>query len=169
MGLRDVVAKRRAEQAKPKTLAELRARKQAEKQPPPQPPKTLAELKRAKQAKRSARLDFRRGGVKYHNVQRVDAYWTVDVTNGDKTYTLHNKHGAWFYSRPERAGYLAEPVVVARALGTDLTQLAISQALTSRLERELKDRGIPTREQLLRQHEEEAKASRRKPRKTDDD
>jgi hypothetical protein len=172
MGLRDTVAKRRAERAKPKSLAELKARKamaELKTEKPPEPPKTLAELKRAKQAKKSARLDFRRGGVKYHNVQQIDGYWTIDVTNGDRTFTLHNKHGAWFYSRPNKPGYLAEPVAVARALGTDLSQLAITQALTSRLDRELKDRGIPTREERLRQREEEALAARRKARKTTDD
>jgi len=171
VGLRDVVAQRRAEREKPKTLAELRARKLAEKQPEPAPapPKTLAELKRAKQAKRSARLDFRRGGVKYHNVQQVDGYWMIDVTNGDKTFTLHNRHGAWYHDVVDGHGRMAEPVRVARALGTDLTQLAITQALMARLDRELKDRGIPTREQLLRQREEEALAARRKARKTSDD
>jgi len=180
MGLRDVVAQRRAERERPKTLAELRARKQAEqpeprpktlaelraskkKQAPPPKPKTLAEIKAAKQFKRSARLDFRRAGVKYHNVQQLNGYWTVDVSNGDKTFTLHNRHGAWYHDVGHE-GRMAEPVRVARALGVSLSQLEISQALSYRLDRELKDRGIPTREQLLRQHEEEAKASRRKKR-----
>ena len=174
MGLRDTVAKRRAERAKPKSLAELKARKaladlKTEKPPEPTAPKTLAELKRAKQAKKSARLDFRRGGVKYHNVRSVDGYWLIDVTNGDRTFTLHNRNGAWYHDLVDGHGRMAEPVNVARALGTDLTQLAISQALMARLDRELKDRGIPTREQLLRQREEEAAAARRKARKTSND
>jgi hypothetical protein len=163
MGLRDFVEKRRAEQ-KPKTLAELKARKDAEKRKP----RTLAELRKAKQAQRSAKYDFAVAGVKYHNVQKMDGYWTVDMTNGDKTYTLHNRHGAWFHD-VGHDGRMVEPVAVGRALGISDSQLDISMSLSRRLEREFRARGIPTREQLLRQHEEEAKASRRKTRKTSDD
>ena len=178
MGLRDVVAQRRAEQAKPKSLAELKARKQAEKTRPktlaelraakdkakPEKPKTLATLKQAKQAQRSSKLDFYRGGIKYHNVQQLDGYWTIDVSNGDKTYTLHNRHGAWFHSTGQERR-MVEPVAVARALGTDIGQLEISQALSARLARELKDRGILTREEQARKDEEDAKEARRLSRK----
>ena len=182
MGLRDVVAKRKAERERPKTLAELRASKQAE-----QRPKTLAELRAAKQkapdprknglaalrakkqAEKSSRLDFHMGGVRYHNVIDHGGWWSIDVSNGDKTYTLHNRCGAWMHDVQGRDGWMVEPVRVARALGTDITQLAISQALSERLEREMRDRGIPTREELLRQHEEEAKVQRRKRRKQDED
>jgi len=179
MGLRDVVAKRRAEQAKPKSLAELRARKQAEKDRP----KTLAELrasKRKPEAKPEARpktlaalkkskQDFSVAGVKYHNVQQMNGYWTIDMTNGDRTFTLHNRHGAWFHDLAHGEGKMTEPVNVGRALGIPDSQLAISEALQTRLDRELKARGIPTRAQLARQHEEEAKAARRKGHKTSDD
>ena len=162
MGLRDVVAKRKAERERPKTLAELRAQKKAASSNGKKP-KTLAELRARKQAQ-SSKLDFHVGGVRYHNVRNHGHWWSIDVSNGDTTYTLHNRHSAWFCDTGKE-GVMAEPVQVARALGTDLTQLAISQALSERLEREMRDRGIPTREELLRQHEEEAKAARRKRRK----
>lgn len=165
MGLRDVVAKRRAERAKPKSLAELKARKDAEKARP----KTLAELRKAKQREASKKHDFSIAGVKYHNVQHVDGYWTIDMTNGDKTFTLHNRHGAWYHDIEDGHGRMKEPVNVGRALGINDSQLDISQTLQLRLDRELRARGIPTREQLLRQREEEATAARRKARKTSDD
>jgi hypothetical protein len=140
---------------KPKSLAELRARKQAEVKHP-------RSLKEIKAAKASTKGDFSRGGLRYHNVRQQDNYWLIDVTNNDVTYTLHNRHGAWFHDIEGREGYMAEPVQVARALGTDITQLDISLTLSERLEKELRLRGIPTREQLVRQHEEEARANRRR-------
>ena len=183
MGLRDTVAKRRAERAKPKSLAELKARKalaDLKTEKPPERPKTLAELRASKQqakpktlaelkkAKRN-KLDIIIAGVKYHNVQQVDGYWTVDISNGDRTYTLHNRHGAWFHDLAHGNGRMAEPVNVGRALGISDSQLDISMTLSRRLELELRARGIPTREQLLRQREEEAAAARRKARKTSND
>jgi hypothetical protein len=140
---------------KPKSLAELRARKQQEVKLP-------RSLKQIKAAKASTKGDFSRGGLRYHNARPQDNYWLIDVTNNDITFTLHNRHGAWFHDIAGKDGHMAEPVQVARALGTDISQVDISVALADRLERELKVRGIPTREQLLRQQEEEAKAKRRK-------
>ena len=173
--LRDTIAKRRAEQSRPKTLAELRARKEKDKTNGTRP-KTLAELRARKQAgtvkrpktlaevkaeKNRTKGDFSRGGLRYHNARPEHNYWLIDVTNNDITFTLHNRHGAWFHDVGQDR-HMAEPVQVARALGTDISQLDISLALSDRLERELKVRGIPTREQLARQHEEEARAARRK-------
>jgi hypothetical protein len=183
VGLRDVVAKRKAERERPKTLAELRAAKK-ESSNNHDKPKSLAELRKRKQAVKPPRSsglaalreskqrtpkrskdDFHRAGVRFHNVQQYDGYWTVDVSNGDKTFTLHNKHGAWYHDVQGRDRYMVEPVTVARALGTDMSQLEITQSVIHRLELELKARGLPTREQLLRQREEEAKQQRRKQRK----
>lgn len=172
MGLRDTIAKRKAEREKPKTMAELRARKKtnsnhdkpktlaelrARKQPVKRP-KTLAEVKAEKARTKG---DFTRGGLRYHNARPEHNYWLIDVTNNDVTFTLHNRHGAWLHDVGQDR-HMAEPVQVARALGTDMSQLAISTALSDRLDIELKVRGIPTREQALRQREEEAKAQRRK-------
>ena len=64
---------------------------------------------------------------------------------------------------------MVEPVRVARALGTDLTQLEISQNLSARLERELRSGASRPDEELLRQHEEEAKVSAAAQQARDDD
>jgi hypothetical protein len=164
MGLRDVVQKRRDER-KPKTLAELRAMKQA--QPPPAVVRTngLAALRASKRAKLSSKLDFHRAGLRYHNVQQIHGYWTIDVSNGDRTYTMHNRYGAWYHdiAGSER---MAEPVKVARALGTEVSQLDMSLALQARLHEELKDRGIPTHAEIIQQHDEEAKKKRKQSRKS---
>ena len=168
--LREIRERRAKQQGKP-SLAELRARKQEEKTQT----NGLAALRERKrmqkqsQPAKKSKADFNLSGVRFHNVQQYDGYWTIDVSNGDKTYTLHNRCGAWFHDINGRDGYMAEPVQVAKALGTGMTQIEISQALMSRLDAELKLRGIPTREQALRQREEEAKISRRKNRKHDDD
>jgi hypothetical protein len=181
--LRDTIAKRRAERERPKTLAELRARKEKDKTNGTRP-KTLAELRARKQAttvkrpktlaevkaeKNRTKGDFTRGGLRYHNARLHDGYWLIDVTNNDITFTLHNRHSAWFHDVQGRDRHMAEPVQVARALGTDISQLDISLALCERLDRELKLRGLPTREQLVRQHEEEARAARRKAKKHSED
>ena len=151
------IRERRAKQQKP-SLADLRARKQEQKAKS----NGLAALRERKQMKKSAKNDFSMDGLKFHNVQQMNGYWTIDITNGDKTLTLHNRHGAWFHDYGQN-GAMKEPVVAARMLGvTGVDQIEICQSLMARLERELKARGIPTREQLIRQHEEEAKATRRK-------
>jgi hypothetical protein len=143
MGLRDIVDKRRAERERPKSLRELRERKQAERQKQADPRTNgLAALRKSKLAKQSSKLDFTQGGLRYHNVQQQNGWWTVDVSNNDRTYTLHNRHGAWFHNVEGHEGRMVEPVRVARALGTNVGQLEISQALIERLERELKMRGL---------------------------
>ena len=149
MGLKDVVAKRKAERERPKTLAELRAAKQQKPKP-----KTLAELRKAKvkQAQASSKLDFHRGGILYHNVRQMNGHWYIDVSNGDKTYTMHNRCGSWMHDVDGREGWMKEPAWVARALGTDLGQLPIAQALIHRLEIE------PRMIELRRQRAEAAKA-----------
>lgn len=143
--LREIQARRRQ---KP-SLAELRERKQQQK-----PQKGLATLRKRKQMEQSGKRDFSIYGVRYHNPQQVGGYWTIDVTNGDDTFTLHNRHGCWMYSLPENNGRMKEPVAVARMLGINMGQVEMAQNLTERLEREQRARGIPTRQQLLRQHED---------------
>jgi hypothetical protein len=158
------IRERRANKKKP-SLADLRARKQEQKAQT----NGLAALRARKQKKRSSKNDFIIDGLKFHNAQPVNGYWTVDITNGDRTLTLHNRYGAWMHDVQGRSGYMKEPVVAARMLGvTGVSQLDICQSLSARLEREMRARGIPTREQLLRQREEAAAAERRKKRKTKD-
>jgi hypothetical protein len=163
MGLRDVVQKRRDER-KPKTLAELRAMKQTA-PPPTVRTNGLAALRASKQAKKSSKLDFHRAGLRYHNVQQINGYWTIDVSNGDRTFTMHNRFKAWYHN-VTGSDRMAEPVQVARALGTQVSQLDISSALQARLYVELKDRGIPTPAELVHQRDEEAKAKRKQSRKS---
>jgi hypothetical protein len=162
------IRERRAKQQKP-SLADLRARKQEQKAEG----NGLAALRARKrlqkqQPTKRSKQDFAISGVRFHNVQQMPGYWTIDVSNGDQTYTLHNRHGAWFHDIDHSGGRMAEPVRVAIALGTGMGQLEISQALTARLEAELKARGIPTREQRMRIREQEEAAKRRKNRNKDD-
>jgi|SRR3954447_5769755 hypothetical protein len=150
----------RERRAKKSTLAELRARKQAQKTNS----KGLEALRKRKQQQRSSKHDFMRDGLRYHNVQQIDGYWMIDVSNNDKTYTLHNRYGSWMHD-VWGSEKMAEPVQVARALGTNLGQLEISQALLDRLDVELRARGLPNRAQRVRQREEEQTKQRRQNRK----
>ena len=52
---------------------------------------------------------------------------------------------------------MAEPARVAKSLGVDMGQLEMSQNIMHRLELELRDRGIPTRDQRRRMREKDAK------------
>ena len=120
------------------------------------------------QGPKISKQDFRRGGLLYHNVHHVNGYWTVDITNNDVTYTMHNRHGSWMHNIEGHDGYMKEPAAVARMLGTNLGQQEIAENLIERVQREMKALGIPTREELLRQREEEAKTARRRKRQQSD-
>jgi hypothetical protein len=170
MGLKDVVAQRQKERKKPKTLAELRAQKQAMviAPLPEKPDNSIAGIRARKLAAASAKRDFTRGGLRYHNVVQENGYWKIDVSNNDKSFTLHNRYGSWMHSVPEREGWMKEPAWVALALGTSVSQIDMALALIDRVEIEMRARGIPTHDEILRQREEQAKAERRKKRKKDD-
>jgi hypothetical protein len=169
MGLRDVVAQRQKERKKPKTLAELRAQKQAMAivPLPEKPDNSLAGVKARKLAAASAKRDFTIGGLRYHNVVQENGYWKIDVSNNDITYTMHNRYGSWMHSLSDREGYMKEPAWVALALGTSVSQVDMARSLIARVEIEMKARGIPTHEEILRQREEAEKAERRKKRSKD--
>ena len=130
MSMRDIIAKRRAERsngAVPKKhgLAALREAKQAEK---------------TKQVK--SKLDFSLGGVRFHGAvvhSKEGRPWgTVLMSNGDKTFEFHNRHGSWMCNIGAEGGRMAEPAAVARVLGTGMGQLEVSQALMSRFNAEVK-------------------------------
>jgi hypothetical protein len=70
-------------------------------------------------------------------------YGTVDVTNGDQTYTLHNRYGSWMHDVWNGNGAAAEPARVAAWLGIIMSQAEMGQKLTQRFEAELKKQGIP--------------------------
>jgi hypothetical protein len=173
MGLRDVRDKRRKErerQERPRTLAELRARKQAMViVPAPEPiDNSLAGMKKRKLAAAAAKRDFTSGGLRYGNVVQENGYWKIDVSNNDISYTMHNRYGSWMHDVEGRSGYMKEPAWVARALGTSVGQIEMAQNLIARVEVEMKARGIPTHEERLRMKEEAEKEERRKKRKKDD-
>ena len=159
MGLREAREKAAARQApKPKgALAGLRAKRVNGSDPKPKG--ALAALAKKKKrgpalaglrAKRqmSSQQDFRDGGITYHNCrikpERLnDRPWgTVDVSNGDITFTFHNRHGAWFHDVPGKDGYMKEPV-----------NFEITRNIQRRWDRELKAQGIPTATELRAQRE----------------
>lgn len=169
VSLRDVAAQRKAERennGKLHGIAAIRAQKQEAREG------GLAALRQ--QRKMSSKLDFTIDGIRYHNAHihnRDDRPWgTISVSNGDKTYELHNRYGSWMCNL-DGDRHMAEPAAVARALGISMThpQLEVSQALTERYYRELKAQGVPTPEERIRQREEEARKQRRSNRNTNDD
>lgn len=87
---------------------------------------------------------------------------TVDVTNGNMTYTLHNRYGSWAHDVWHGDGSMAEPARVAAWLGITMSQLEMGQALSRRFELELKKQGIPTlHQQRIRLEAEAAEARKR--------
>lgn len=98
--------------------------------------------------------DFQLAGVRFHNARQQDGHWLVDVSNGDATYTLHNRYGSWLHDI-DGEGRMAEPVRVARALGTGMSQLEVSQALGERVAREQGTAGRRPRKQVQEQQDQQ--------------
>jgi hypothetical protein len=118
--------------------------------------------------------DFRIGGVLFsgaeilgqitagHRDGTYRSFGSVDVTNGDQTYTLHNRHGSWMHD-VWGTNQMAEPARVAAWLGlTHMSQLEMGQALGRRFELELKKQGIPTTHQQRLKLDEQAAAARKR-------
>lgn len=125
--------------------------------------------------KKQNKRDFYAGGVLFHNAKVlgeiskgyrdgiIGHYGSVAVSNGDKTYTLHNQFGSWMHNVHGTA-LMAEPARVAVALGINMSQLEIVQNLRTRFEAELRYQGILTTHEQRRRVEETQKAARsRKP------
>jgi hypothetical protein len=119
--------------------------------------------------------DFRVGGVLFSGAEILGEltsgmkdgmfrpYGSVDVTNGDQTYTLHNRYGSWMHDVWNAEGRMAEPARVAVWLGLEnMSQLHMSQALSRRFEAELKKQGVPTTHQQRIRIEEAAAAARKR-------
>ena len=100
-----------------------------------------------KPAKGSSKRDFSDAGIRYHNVLQTNGYWQIDVTTGDETITLHNRHGSWLMDT-ER--------------GHKEPRREVAFGLQDRLLTEMKALGIPTREERLRLREEEERQKRKK-------
>jgi hypothetical protein len=113
--------------------------------------------------------DFREGGILFHNAHIlgerrasrdgvVGRWGSVDVSNGDITYTFHNQFGSWMHN-VEGSTMMAEPARVAMLLGIGLSQLDMSRYMTRRFESELRKQKIPTVAQQRSQIEAAAKAA----------
>jgi hypothetical protein len=87
---------------------------------------------------------------------------SVDVTNGDQTYTFHNRYGSWMHNLWQGGGKMAEPARIAATLGIGMTQAQMSQALTKRFEAELKKQGVLTTHQQRNKLEAQATESRKR-------
>lgn len=118
--------------------------------------------------------DFRIGGVLFSGAEILGeltaghrdgitrAYGSVDVTNGDQTYTLHNRYGSWMHD-VWGTNQMAEPARVAIWLGLDsMGQLQMAQALSRRFEAEMKKQGVLTPHQQRVKLEEKAAAARKR-------
>jgi hypothetical protein len=124
--------------------------------------------------KERVKEDFRIGGVLFsgaeilgqitvgHRDGMFRPYGTVDVTNGDQTYTLHNRHGSWMHD-VWGENRMAEPARVANWLGLqNMGQLQMSQALSRRFELEMKKQGVLTPHQQRTKLDEQAAAARKR-------
>lgn len=110
---------------------------------------------RAKQASTS-KLDFLSQGLKFHNARPFGEHWRVDVTNGDKTVTMHNRFGSWM-SVPDDLGRMIDP------------PHWLASCCHRRMIDEMKGRGIPTPDQRRVMREEEEAKARRKRKKSNDE
>lgn len=118
--------------------------------------------------------DFRIAGVLFSGAEITGEVYTghrqgmfrpvgsVDVTNGDQTYTLHNRNGSWMHD-VYGGNTMAEPALVATWLGIDMSQIEMARALSRRFEAELKKQGVLTvTQQRARLEAEAAEARKRK-------
>lgn len=135
-------------------------------------PGKLAGLNKPKPLpKKQSKRDFYHNGVLFWNAKILGEitkgyrdgvsrpFGSVDVSNGDKTFTLHNRYGSWMADI--RAGeVMAESARVAKALGINMSQAEMSRALATRFEAELKEQGVPTVHQQRVRVEEAAKIAR---------
>jgi hypothetical protein len=91
---------------------------------------------------------------------------TVDVTNGDLTFTMHNRYGSWMHDVWRGGGVMAEPARVAAWLGVhSMSQAAMSSALSRRFEAELKKQGVLTTHQQRARVDAAAAEARKRPAK----
>jgi|tagenome__1003787_1003787.scaffolds.fasta_scaffold20978998_2 hypothetical protein len=124
-------------------LAKLRQSKQ-------QPKGALAALKARK---RSSPLDFVEDDILYHNVIVHDAdgklgpVGSVDATKNGKTFTFHNRHGAWYHDTSEGKRHSPHNITV-------------HQNLILRFDKELREQGIMTRADRASSRDEKEQAKR---------
>ena len=117
--------------------------------------------------------DFRVGGVLFSGAEITGevtqgrreglsrAIGTVDVTNGDQTFTFHNRYGSWMHD-VYGTNSMAEPARIANWLGVQMDQLDMARALGRRFEAEMKKQGVLTPHQQRLKLEEKAAAARKR-------
>jgi hypothetical protein len=134
----------------------------------PRKPSLAGVVKKPLPKKQNAR-DFYVGGMLFWNAKILGEvtkgykdgvfrpYGSVDVSNGDQTYTLHNMYGSWM---AVMSTGMAEPARIAAMLGTNMGQLEMYQNLQERFRLELKHEGVPSVHDQRRRVEEAQKAAR---------
>jgi hypothetical protein len=173
-GLAALKARRNEPVEKLTGLAALKAKREGGSDSNGAGEKGLAALKkkREQRMKLNAKQDFIREGFKFHNCQFVPtdmdpicyggapgAFWSVDVTNGDKTATFHNRWGSWFSGGNDHDENLSPlPGFDPEAKGAhEPFAFWVSSAIRDRYIAELKARKLPGLGELTRQREEEAR------------
>jgi hypothetical protein len=168
--------------AKP-TLAALAKGKP---QPEPKPKVTLGaalgvkppvEERPHQEPKPRVKEDFRVDGILFSGAEITDrttlgyrdgvyrTIGTVDVTNGDQTYTFHNRYGSWMHDVWHGGGMMFEPARVAAMLNINMSQVDMARALSRRFEAEMKKQGILTAAQQRAHAEAKAAEARKRSRK----
>jgi hypothetical protein len=110
-------------------------------------------------------LDFTFDGIRFHTARvlgRVyDQPWgTVQISNGDVTYTAHNRYGSWMIAIGDVLDYngaFKEPAALDWG-----SQVEVCSALNRRFDAELKSRGIKTAAEMRAEQEEIDREQRRK-------
>lgn len=132
---------------------------------------SLAGLKKKPLPQKQTKQDFYDEGLLYWNATIINGVsevpldgvivrpiGTVDVSNGDQTYTFHNRYGSWMADMG--GGKMAELAWVARALGTNLDQEPMFRRVKARFDAELKAKKILDTDTQRNLIEERAKTTR---------
>lgn len=130
---------------------------------------SLASVVKKPLPKKQNKRDFYSGGVLFWNAKHLGdltsgyrdgvsrPYGSVDVSNGDQTYTLHNMYGSWM---ADMGALMAEPARIASMLGIHMDQMEMFHCLQTRFLAELKYLRVPTVQDQRRRVEEVQKARR---------
>lgn len=151
MGLLD--AKKKAQARKGGALGKLKAKSNGK--APAGALKKGALGKVRQQRLLSVEGDFKDNGLVYHNAHfqgRTASgrpYGVVDVSNGDKTFTFHNRFGSWFHDVDE--GKMKEA-----------KSFEITARLQARFDKELKLQGIKTAAELAEEERKKAEAQKKR-------
>lgn len=113
-------------------------------------------------------------GMRFDNVRRSEHgdFWLLDVINGDKLVTFHNRYGAWFHDESngaDRGLVMQEPENCFAELRDESNPRWLTVDIFNYYVRELHHLGLPATQrdkQLLREKQEtDAKAAEAEARK----